>query len=151
MGLSPVLQHFRSLLLSLPWGRRPVPIFGWPPGARGRAVRRAARPRPGRCASPVDRLLALVVARQQSARAAGQIGRVRAPLNQDQVKAGRSRSQRFWSAATRALRLLISSAMVAAETILCHGADPIPADPAIHPRSPVGAAALAENIWAGSP
>jgi hypothetical protein len=36
------------------------------------------------------------------------------------------------------LRLLISRVMVAAGTILCHGADPIPADHAIYPRSPVG-------------
>jgi hypothetical protein len=50
----------------------------------------------------------------------------------------RSRSRRSWSAATRELRLLISSGMVAPETILCHGADPTPADHAIHPRSPVG-------------
>jgi hypothetical protein len=41
---------------------------------------------------------------------ARQIGHVRAPLVEDQVEAARSRSQRFWSAETRELRLLISRA-----------------------------------------
>jgi hypothetical protein len=38
-----------------------------PPGARDRAARRPARPRRGRCGSPADRLLTLVVAHQQPA------------------------------------------------------------------------------------
>ena len=45
--------------------------------------------------------LSLVVPAQQPADATGQIGHVRAPLIEDQIRRARSRSQRFWSAATR--------------------------------------------------
>ena len=54
--------------------------------------------------------LALVVAHQQPALTAGQIGYVGAPLVEDQLEDARSRSQRLWRAATRELRLLISRA-----------------------------------------
>jgi hypothetical protein len=68
-------------------------VFLWPnsrpPGARGRAQFRDQRDHHGADAGhqPVG-FLALVAARQQSARSAGQIGHVRAPLIDDQVEAG---------------------------------------------------------------
>src|ERR1019366_1891248 len=49
-----------------------------PPGARGRAVRRAARPRRGRCASPADRRLGYGSA--FGARAPRLLGDLRGPL-----------------------------------------------------------------------
>jgi len=52
-------------------------------------------------------VLALAIARQQPAGATRQIGHVGGPLIVDQIETARSRSQRSWSAATRALRLPI--------------------------------------------
>jgi hypothetical protein len=53
---------------------------------------------------------ALVVPAEHPAGAAGQIGRVRAPPIRIRPRRARRRSHRFWRAATRALRPLISSA-----------------------------------------
>ena len=61
----------------------PIP---WRPAARGRAVRRPARPRRGRCGYQPVGFLALVVAHQQSARATADIDHVRCPLVEDQVE-----------------------------------------------------------------
>jgi hypothetical protein len=52
----------------------------------------------------------------QPAGAAGQIGHIGAPLIGDQVQAGAQPSPSVWSAAARALRLVISSAMAPAES-----------------------------------
>jgi hypothetical protein len=73
-------------LLAAPTG--PLPRR---PGARGRAVRRPAKPRRWRCGSPAERHLSLViavVAAKHPRWRRGQIGHVRAPLVQDQIQAG---------------------------------------------------------------
>ena len=55
---------------------------------RGRAARRPAKPRRGRCGHQPGRVLALVVPAQYPAGGAAQIGHVRAPLVEDQLEAG---------------------------------------------------------------
>jgi hypothetical protein len=56
---------------------------------------------------------AFLAAHQQPAGAAGHIGHVGPRWSRIRSRPARRRSQRFWSAATRELRLEISSAMVA--------------------------------------
>src|SRR5450759_4282558 len=61
----------------------------------------------------------LVVPAQQFVGAPGQIGHVRALWSRIRSRPARGRSHRFWRAATRELRLLISRAMMAAESASC--------------------------------
>ena len=90
------------------------------------ATRRPARPRRCRCGSPAGRLpspwsrapTARWRRRGKSAMSAPRRSMIR-------PKPARSRSQRFWRAATRVLRLLISSAIVPAEMVSCSSRTPL--------------------------
>jgi hypothetical protein len=89
------------------------------PGARGREARRPARPLRGRCGSPAGRLL-YPCSPGTATRSRRRVDRP-CPRRADRGsgRGRRAADPSAWSAATRALRLLISSAMVAAESASC--------------------------------